>query len=153
MWEDDHSREKYIQELIDGAIFFVEATSYEQQCLWVENVENYKSVKSFEHETPYFTIEIGKYKGQPMYVELGFELIDGQRVGFYHPCGNIVNREMVNDWAKKVVGSKKYDKKSQMGDGNYGRRSMCDAWNFNHCLCAIHEANEAKNKEEGEKIK
>ena len=76
MWEDS-DYEKYIQDLIDSSIFFVQASHFEQHCLWVENVERFKRIKSFEHHTPYYNLKIGRYKGEDICVSLGLELIDG----------------------------------------------------------------------------
>jgi len=145
MWYDADEKEQYIQELIDNTLFFVQATSFERQCLWVETVQTLKVVKSFENEGCCFSIKIGKYNKEVLYVELCFSQIDGQRIGFYYPTGNVINWEMTRKWAEKTVGNKKWDKISLMGDEKtYGRPAMCNAWNFSHCLAAIREANGAK---------
>lgn len=110
---------------LKSSVFFIEATTFEQLCLWKENKDKVnweQDVQGFTHIIGY--IDPGAQK-MPVNVCFTFEKIYGQRICFFNVVSRYADHTMVEDWLKKHY-PVKYD--------NGQRDAITDALNFVHAL-------------------
>jgi len=133
MLKNDPSTNKDIkEEKIKTSIFFVEANSFEELCLWRE----YSQEVVWEQDTAGFCQIIGfignRKKKRIVNVSFSFAVINGQLICFYDPISRFVDHKMVEKFLDKYY-PVKYD--------NNSRRAITDAMNFGDVLTAIREKN------------
>lgn len=131
-------RSEIPEDRLAHTLFIVEATKFEQQCLWEEHAEDspYKRLKSrrWEDLNPGYMVQIGELDSCPIYVCMSWARIDGQMIMFWETTSQIVDTTQVELWLSKHF-TGKWDKGT--------RPAETDAMNFHHCLDAIDEANKA----------
>lgn len=124
--------------------FLVEADTYAQHQLWATHSSDsiyppWDTRKGhrlcpglkWEQEGMGFMPYVGDIERKPIHVSLFWYRIEGRWVCFYYACSQVVDHRMIEAWLE------------QHFTGGAGKRAMCDAANFNHCLQAIKEANAA----------
>lgn len=84
-----------IEEFLKDSVGCVEATSFEQQCLWEKNQKGWTEVLGG------YGKEIGELDGRPVVISLRVAIIFDQRVIFYHPTSQVVDWGMIVNWLDK----------------------------------------------------
>jgi len=122
--------------LLERTLFAVEATSFEQFCLWEQHAKGslhrIHRELHWEQMSPGWMEQVGKIGRCPCMIELSWAEIDGQIILFWHQCSAVTDSRQAEAWFEKNF-KKKWDGGT--------RRAMIDAQNFGHCLSAIKEAN------------
>lgn len=120
-------RELSHEEKLKSAVFFIEATSYEQLCLWRENHQQ----TNWEEDRCGVLHQIGNLgQGKPICVSFTFAKIYGKRICFYEATSRYVDHEMVEEYLEKNY---------PVGWDNGTRRAMTDAMNFHLAIDACSE--------------
>lgn len=96
-----------IEERLEKTVLAVEATRFEQMCLW----EKFNKDCSWEQVLSGILPTIGKvklkkgrrYEEMPVVVSLSWAVINGKFVMFYEPTSIIVDWSLVEDWLKKIL--------------------------------------------------
>ncbi len=116
-----------------STVFFIEASSFEQFCLWKEN---HQKIPWKEDCAGNWQIigYIDKKKKKPVCVSFSFAELFEQRVCFYCATSRYVDHSMVRDWIIKNYPIK-YDTT---------RTAMTDAMNFHHAIHHCQNLYEAK---------
>jgi len=129
---DPYSNRDIKDEKMKTSIFFVEANSYEELCLWRE----FSGEVVWEQDSAGFSQIIGfigdRKKKRLVNVSFSFALINGQRICFYDTVSRFVDHTMVGKFLNKYY-PVKYD--------NNTKRAKTDAMNFGDVLNAIREKN------------
>ncbi len=120
---------KTVDKRFKDVVFVVEATHFEQHCLWKEHHEKL----NWEEDSHGFWQTIGHIADMPITINVFFAKILGQTICFYESPSMVTHHDMVKDWIIKQAGNPKWD--------NESRRAHCDAWNFHHCVAACRQAN------------
>jgi hypothetical protein len=118
-------------------IFIVEATSFEQHCLWAEtsSTSDCRRFAPRKWEQMHgWLVTVGRLDKRPICVSMTWNRIDGQLVMFWHPTSQVVDMVQIEKWFDKHFNGK-WDKGT--------RNARTDAMNFHHCLHAIDELNGA----------
>ncbi|MNR71784.1 hypothetical protein D3C71_24620 [compost metagenome] len=118
-----------LEEMLQAAVFVVEANSFERHALWKEHHAKVK----WEEVLSGYMATIGKLADMPVCITVNVAYLDGQLVLFYEPCSQVVDHRMVDAWLEKHV-PRKWDKGT--------RRAKTDANNFHMCLHAVKELNQ-----------
>ena len=106
------------EEKMASSVFFIEATSYEQMCLWKENHQQ----TDWEEDVTGFIQKIGTLgRNKPVCVVFTFAKIYGKRICFYEVTSRYADYKMVEDYLEKNY-PVRWD--------NNTRRAMTDAMNF-----------------------
>lgn len=85
-----------VKDKLEQTSLVVEATSFEAFALW----QNYKSeVKEWKQE-PGTLIQIGEFSGNPICVQIMWEIIDSKRVLFWEATSRIADFDMINEFFK-----------------------------------------------------
>lgn len=113
-------------------LFIVEATSFEQYCLW----EKYASTSSIYNLTwaqmDGWLVTVGKLHGRSICISTRWVKIEKRLVMFWEATSQLVDHKMIENWLDEHFQGT-YDKGL--------RRASCDANNFHHCVTAIKEKN------------
>lgn len=120
--------------------FLVEATSFEQFCIWRENACKDNHDPRFPlltwEQLGGWLIEIGSLrvrgKKLPCVISATWNRVDGQLVMFWYSCSRVTDSVQAEKWLDKHFNGK-WD--------NGTRRATTDASNFHHCVSAIREIN------------
>lgn len=117
-------------------LFVVEATSFEQHCLWAEtatesNCRRFEP-RRWEQVHPGWLVRIGKLDSRPICVSMRWNRIDGQLVMFWEATSQVVDTVQIEKWLSQHFTGKW---------GNGTREATTNAANFHHCLNAIDDAN------------
>lgn len=120
--------------------FIVEATSFEQHCLWaqhaVESPHYPKYPKVTWEQMHGWVIQVGKLGKRPVCISASWVKIDGFMVMFWYECSQVTDRLKSEAWIGKYF-SGTWD--------NGSRLAECDAMNFHHCLDALREFKRLKS--------
>ena len=116
--------------------FIVEATSFEQSCLWRDYCSRSDKPRYDVHTwvsiSPGWMIHISEINDRPCCISTTWYKIDGKLVMFWYPCSELVDYKLIEEWLEKnFTGT--YDGGS--------RRASIDADNFHNCISAIAKAN------------
>jgi hypothetical protein len=87
-----------IDERVKNAKFAVDANSFEQMSLWLENKERYNIVQDLRGLCYVIGNVVINDEEMPVVIELSFWTIDGMIVMFYHPCSQVVDYRIVEKW-------------------------------------------------------
>jgi hypothetical protein len=117
---DDHFKKCFAE-----TKFVVEATDFEQYCLWEKHHEQVK----WEQVSPGMWETIGYFGKMPVCVSCSWVRINGHIVLFYEAVSMVTHSEMVERWVEKMT-------KSTPTWGG-GRQAHTNAMNFHHCLDAL----------------
>lgn len=119
-----------LEDMLQAAVYAVEANSFEYGCLWRE----YHHKVKWEEILSGYMPTIGRVDDRPVNLSIRVAYIDGQPVLFYEACSEIVDYKMVDAWVREHV----------LGDTKMtGCVNKCDANNFHICLRAVREMNES----------
>lgn len=122
--------EKQKEQKLKETVYFVEATGYEQLCIWQENHKENDWVQDmcgFSQVIGY----LDKKKTKPVNVSFTFAVVNGQRICFYDVVSRYADHQMVEKFLEK-----NYPVMYDRGQ----RRAMDDAMNFD--LRAVQDAND-----------
>lgn len=112
-------------------LFIVEATSFEQHCLW----EKHHKELNWQQINSGWLVTVGKLGDRPCCITTSWAKIEDQLVMFYDQCSQVTDTLQTYEWMHKHFN----------GTWDNGRRmASTDAQNFHLCLHAIREKNEAK---------
>jgi len=103
---------------------------------WCENLGKWKVDFDESCQGWYYPSELivkDQYQNRPVNISFSWAWIDDQLIGFWYPCSQLVDYQMIEQWFAQHFG--------KTHDG--GRRSMVDHMNFHNCIHAIND----KNKE------
>lgn len=105
-------------------MFVVEATSFEQHCLWNQYhcAVDWKSDNSGEY------VQLKEVDGRPVNLVLTFATLNGQKVMFTESVSQLADYKQIEDWLD-VNCKPMYDKGYRIARTN--------GMNFHHCLHAI----------------
>jgi hypothetical protein len=107
-------------------VFIVEATSFEELCLW----EKHHTELDWVQLNPGWSQCVGYYNKQPIMVHVRFSSLCDRIVAFYEDTSRIVHRGMIRTWLE-VNFTARWD--------NGERWAHTDAMNFHHCIHALKE--------------
>ncbi len=115
-------------------LFIVEATSFEQYCLWENNASNsiycrYKNSLKWEQMDGWL-VTVGEYRKRQCCISVSWARINNKLVMFYYPTSRFVDWNMIDKWINKHFQGK-WDKQT--------RKAKTDAQNFHLCIQAINE--------------
>ena len=116
------------EDRLKETLFVVEATTFEQLCLWQQRGKTLK----WEQLGSGWMIQVGNLGTHICNISASWFRIEGQWVMFYYPCSRVSDSEQTDKWLDKHF-TGKWDK------GH--RRARTNAMNFAHCIQAIREAN------------
>lgn len=122
-----------VKEYLQGAVFVVEATNFEQFCLWEfwairsDHVRANKPV-DWEDDPRGFLETVGHYGEMPVTVSINKALLNGQKVVFYYSPSIVTHSGMVEKWIEENC--------KPQGAG-YRTEWHCDAQNFHLCAAKI----------------
>lgn len=121
-------------------LFVVEATSFEQHCLWQQFAENspyrisqYGRLRWEQMDG--WLITIGHIEDHPVCMTVSWAKINGHLVMFWDQCSRVTDSVMAEAWINEHF-------KGKWDNGN--RLAQTDANNFHHCVHAIREAEESQ---------
>lgn len=121
------------EEKLQKSVFFVEANSFEQLCLWQENKdENW--IQDYSGFSQYIG-SINDDEEKPVWVEFSFNDILGHKVCFYSPTSRYVDNKMIREYLETNY-PKTWD------DGK--RQAFTNSMNFHHVLNHIRTLNKQK---------
>jgi len=120
-------------------LFVVEATSFEQFCLWEQHSNQSQSCRdrhpqTWEQMNPGWLINVGEIDKRPCCISVSWYKIDGQMIMFWYSCSQVTDSVAAEKWI--------IDHWDGKWDGGT-RRAWTDAQNFHHCLEAIRDANKS----------
>lgn len=122
------------EQLLKNTVFIVEATSFEQHCLWAQHSTdgpNYPDYPKVKWEQMYgWLIQVGKVGKRPVCISTSWVKLDGLLVMFWYNCSQITDSLQSEQWLEENFKGR-YD--------NGTRPARIDAQNFGHCLSAIRE--------------
>jgi len=118
---------KIVDKRFKDVVFVVEATHFEEHCLWKEHHEKL----GWEQDCRGFMQTVGFVDKMPVTVCVHFAKILNQTICFYESPSMVTHHQMVKDWIIDQTGNPKWDSGT--------RRAHCDAWNFHHCIDACEE--------------
>lgn len=120
---------------LERTFFAVEATSFEQYCLWENHAKGSRRNKGkpidWVQINPGWTEDVGKIGNCRCLVMLAWVEIEGKLILFWHSCSAVTDSRKSEKWLRHNF-KKKWDKGTRL--------SMCDAQNFHLCLSAIEDA-------------
>jgi hypothetical protein len=122
------------ESLLLKTFFIVEATSFEQLCLWQQHSN--ESVYSVFDQVTWkqiwgWQVTVGELDNRPIAMTLSFVEINRKLVCFYDPCSQLVDNKLIETW---------FDQRF-FGKWDSGTRSAkTDAMNFHHCINAIKDS-------------
>lgn len=124
-----------VESRLRQTLFVVEATSYEQFCLWQDHAaasasRRFPAVRWVEIN-PGWGVTVGHLDRRPCVIQVCWARIEGRLVMFWHQCSQVCDSVQAEAWIDAYFDGK--------WDG--GRPARCDAQNFGLCLQAIREAN------------
>ncbi len=122
---------------LEKTCFVVQATSFEQHCLWSETSSasiytRHATERSWEQINPGWVVQVGEFNSHRVAVAMTWYKIDGQLVMFWYPSSRIVDGNLIEEWIDQHFQGK--------WDGDT-RPAKTDAMNFSHCLFAIDQIN------------
>lgn len=122
---------------LEKTVFIVEATSFEQHCLWGQHAsDSWMRPKDYEvvtwEQINGWLITVGEIGKRPVCISTSWVKINGALVMFYEQCSQVCDSVQTKKWVDKHF-NEKWD--------NGHRPARCDAMNFGHCLSAIKEHN------------
>lgn len=118
-----------ISERLEKCEFLIEATRTEEHFLWKECVQEFKWCSDKQWEQGHGNVvRVGEIGDRPVNLTLTWNKIKGIPVCFYDCCSQVVDWKMIEEWLDKNF-TRKYN----------GRRAICDAMNFSHCMNYIDE--------------
>lgn len=104
----------------------VEATSYEQLCLWRDNANPFKAKAEgkvkWEQVLDGWLPTVGHMtkKAYPVVISLHWCVIEGRPVLFWHPTSQIVDHNLIDEWLKRMVPQAFLDQPNLVqGAGNF----------------------------------
>lgn len=106
-------------------VLFVEATMFEEQCLFMENERTYHF--DWAQDTG-FIMTIGTLADRRVGISFRWATINGLRVVFYEGANEIVDFAMIDDWFEM-------NDISRLSKEGYQQR--CDAASFYRCLKTV----------------
>ena len=117
-------------------LFIVEASSFEQLCLWSEHAADSASrrftPRQWEQLNPGWSVTVGNIGARPVCLSANWARIDGQLVMFWEATSEVVDYAQIKKWLSRHFN----------GKWDHGTRdATADAMNFHHCLAAIDTAN------------
>jgi hypothetical protein len=130
------------EDRLKDTFFVVEATSYEQFCLWEKYSLESRQSSFIAHEnrmkweqiSPGWLVTVGKLDGRPCCISTQWNRISGKLVLFWYSCSQVTDSVMAEKWITEHF----------TGTWDSGtRRAWTDAQNFHHCCHAIDEANKS----------
>lgn len=102
---------------------FVEATSFEHQCLWEKYHDRY------EWQQLNGTIfKCGTMNGRAVTLDIRFARVGGELVMFFYPCGMLADWTVIGEWFSKDFGD--------------NRLVLTDANNFHNILHKVQKKGE-----------
>jgi hypothetical protein len=113
---------------MQNVFYSVEADAFARQALWERHQESVK----WDDDPMGRTVDLGKFGGMPVKLELFCATINGKLVLFYDCVSLVAHWGMVDDWLKDNIPNLS------------GRR--CNALNFHNCLMQISEDAEKTSK-------
>lgn len=127
-------RYETLEDLINTAVFVVEASSFEKQSLWErwaqQSPNPVKKLIDWQDCGRGWLIQIGQLDDRPVNLSIFGATLNGQHVLFYEAVSQVVDWTQVEKWFKEHCWPK-WD--------NGTRRAHCDAMNFHHCIEAVTE--------------
>lgn len=102
--------------------YVVQATSYEQLCLW----KDWHRHVSWVQDNPGWGKNVGYVGGLPCVISVSWIIINGCYVMFYTDESQVVDHRMIERWLKENCNPQAE-----------GRRAHCDAMNFGHCMAVV----------------
>ena len=119
---------------LSETMFIVEATSFEQHCLW----EKHHKELDWEQINSGWLVTVGELDGRPCCISTSWARIESQLVMFYNQCSQVTDTLQTYAWLHKYF----------KGTWSNGRRvASTDAQNFHLCLSAIREKNSKSTSE------
>lgn len=77
----------------------VEATSYEQLCLWQEHHQT--AHRAWIENNMGLSVTVGHVGDMPVNISLSTAIVSGHKVLFYDDISQVVDHEMIEEWLKK----------------------------------------------------
>lgn len=121
-----------LEDRLDHTVFLVQATHNETHSYWKEYHDNpdkrFKEppIKTWDQASgKCFTV--GYFGEHPVAVQIFWNKINGQWVGFWEPTSRVVDYQMIEKWLDQNYTRKTHD----------GRNARCDSSNFHNCLAEI----------------
>lgn len=87
-----------VKAMLVGVVGVVEATSYEEMCLWHEYTK--ERAQSWEDARRGWLLEIGRVQGLPVMLSVKVNTINGHRILFIEATSRMVDHNMVEQWLK-----------------------------------------------------
>lgn len=131
------------KQMLQKTAFVVEATSFEQHCLWMQHsIDSNNRIYSpvnWEQINPGWIVNVGELNNMPINILISWAKNDGCLVMFWYSCSRITDSVKAEEWINKSFNGK-WDNKT--------RDAITNAMNFHHCINAINEINKRNQNEE-----
>lgn len=84
--------------ILVGVVGVVEATSYEEMCLWHEYTQ--ERAQSWEDARQGWLLQIGRMYKLPVMLSVKVNVVKGHRILFINAVSRVVDHDMVDKWLK-----------------------------------------------------
>lgn len=122
-WEVCSPTEYYISEFVDGVVGIVEATSFEQGCLW--ETWQRELGKSWVSDSSSRLPIVAIFGGKPVTLSMFCSVVDGHKILFIDSPSQVVHHELIEEWLKLAM-----PKSAFRDGGEYLNKT--DAGNFHN---------------------
>lgn len=128
------------ESLLAKTEYIVEATSFEQLCLWQsyakQSPTHHSHAVDWKEYSHGWLVTVGKLAKMPVCISVSWAKLDGHFVMFYEATSEVVDHRKIRKWLKKYYKPSKQHKKA---DSNIVDET--DANNFHLCIQHIDVLN------------
>lgn len=95
-----------LEQFLEGVVGWVEATSFEQHCLWKEFHLNGET--TWIENMSGLGRQIGRLDNRPIFVSLRTAVVDGHKLLFVDPTSVVVDHDQIEEWLKQTLPAEVY---------------------------------------------